>query len=505
MGNIYQESKFKPDIIQGNGKGPAAGLFQWENYNNKSKRWKAMRDHAASLGKDWTDLGAQLDYAYKEMSETEKWMWDSGAHSNYATVSGLDEFKKLTDPSIAAQAFENHFERAGKPVMETRVNKAIEYYNTYSGSQFTGSAPSFGSSTNSTSGNNSGFSLSSMLDNIFGKAISTVASKVAGALGGILKMISGVGDYQENHQTINDGFGGSISGETANGFPYYKQYDDRWANTAYGSSGTIKSAGCGPTAMAMVLKSYGQNVTPVDTAAWSQKNGYRIPGSGTSWAFFDAIGKTAGLTTSQFTGIDQAKQYLAQGVPVIGSMMPGDFTKGGHFLVFSGIKNDQVTVNDPASEDRTKKVWGADHALKQAKQFWAISKDGKGSLGTSDSTNVDNTIDEETVGTGSGIPIYNFTDRKYIDRQYRNISGGATGLNLNNQLAQKMIAILTIIAENTAYDKYIPEIIQALSALGNNMVSMNRNTTPKSKDIQENIDTNMARVISQLDMISQSL
>ena len=508
MGNIYQESKFKPDIIQGNGKGPAAGLFQWENYNNKSKRWKAMRDHAASLGKDWTDLGAQLDYAYKEMSNTEKWMWNSGASSNYASVSGLDEFKKLTDPSIAAQAFENHFERAGKPAMETRVNKAIEYYNTYSGSQFTGSAPSFNSSgSTTTSESSTGFDLSSMLDNIFGKAISTVADKVGGALGGILKLIGGVGDSQENQQTMNAGFGGSITGETANGFPYYKQYDDRWANTAYGSSGTIKSSGCGPTSMAMVLKSYGQNVTPVDTAAWSQKNGYRVEGNGTAWGFFNAIGKTAGLTTSQFSGTDQAKQYLAQGIPVIGSMKPGDFTKGGHFLVFSGINNDQVTVNDPASEDRTKKVWGADHALNQAKQFWAISKDGKGSLGTASSTNSNETAETNTneAGTGSGIPIYNFTDRRYVDRQYRNRVGGASNLGMSDQLAQKMIQLLALIAENTTYNKYLPEIIQALAALGNNIVSINRNSTPKSQDIQQNIDTNMARVISQIDAISQTL
>lgn len=33
---------------------------------------------------------------------------------------------------------------------------------------------------------------------------------------------------------------------------YYNQLDERWADTMYGTSGTIGEAGCGPTAMAIV-------------------------------------------------------------------------------------------------------------------------------------------------------------------------------------------------------------------------------------------------------------
>ena len=130
MGNIHAESNFKPDAIQGNGKGPAAGLFQWENYNTKSKRWKAMSDYAASLGRDWTDPGAQLAYALEEM-KNESWMWKNPSNSSLAHVSSFDEFTKLTDPATAAIAFSNHFERPGKPRNEVRVSAANRYYQKY--------------------------------------------------------------------------------------------------------------------------------------------------------------------------------------------------------------------------------------------------------------------------------------------------------------------------------------------------------------------------------------
>ena len=52
MGNIYQESKFNPSLLQ-NGRGPAAGLFQWENINaynagnkREASRFGVMADRA---------------------------------------------------------------------------------------------------------------------------------------------------------------------------------------------------------------------------------------------------------------------------------------------------------------------------------------------------------------------------------------------------------------------------------------------------------------------------
>lgn len=43
---------------------------------------------------------------------------------------------------------------------------------------------------------------------------------------------------------------------TVNGFPYFSQNDDRWNGIRYGG-GNIGTSGCGPTAAAMIVKSYG--------------------------------------------------------------------------------------------------------------------------------------------------------------------------------------------------------------------------------------------------------
>ena len=53
----------------------------------------------------------------------------------------------------------------------------------------------------------------------------------------------------------------------------------------YGSS-TIKSAGCGPTALAIVISTLtGENVTPQMTAEYAMSHGLYVSGKGTSHSF----------------------------------------------------------------------------------------------------------------------------------------------------------------------------------------------------------------------------
>ena len=534
MGNIYQESNFKPETIQNGGKGPAAGLFQWENYNTQSSRWKAMSDHAASLGKHWTDLGAQLDYANKEMTTTEKWMWTSKpAHSEYYSVKSLDEFKSLTDPVKAAEAFENHFERAGKPAMKTRTEKAIEYYNTYSGSTYTGTSPDFNSSsstgTTSESSSSSGFDLGGIIDKFLSGAFNFVAKKIGGTVGGIISTI--FGGSQENQQTSTNntwatGSSGTaaVSGELANGFPFYTQYDERWASVPYGN-GTIKSSGCGPTSMAMVMQSYGNNVTPVDTSNWSLEHGYRINGQGTSWDFFKAIGNTAGLTTTQFNSKDQVKEYLRDGVPVIASMTPGEFTKGGHFLVLSSLKGDSITVNDPASSERTKKLYNADYVLGQTKQFWAVSKDGKGSINTTGTGSSPMVTTDEAVNniaaSGSGlVRSYDFTKNtrggasEVIDLSgvtntttSRTVSTKSTGNDVNSKL-DKLIELISLIVTNTTNNAVLPSLVELMKQFIQISSAINKNgssNNPRSEDIRNDINQQISAMQAKLERIAQTV
>ena len=193
-----------------------------------------------------------------------------------------------------------------------------------------------------------------------------------------------------------------VQGAMANGFPYYNQSDPAWGSVPYGKEGTISSSGCGPTSMAMVAKSYGANVTPEDTMKWSLNNGHRVYGAGTAWDFFRAYGNSIGVQTEQAgPSSNFMTNKLRSGVPIISSMRKGHFTKGGHFIVLSGIdEQGNILVNDPSSTERTGQKWSPDIVAGESKQMWAISRDGKGSIGTLSQDTADK-IDEQTAMAGN--------------------------------------------------------------------------------------------------------
>ena len=485
----------------------------------------------------------------------------SGVNSS---MNPVDYINKLYDYKIATVG--STFKSSSKSVQNSIANRYAKEKqillgltnlspidpNSTNGTTVTpGTTASSGVSSGFSSGSSStsGFDLGSMLSGIFGGVFKSIGSKIGGTIGSIVSSIFG-GQYsstdsQENQTSSNSygstfsgtSSGGTVTGDMANNFPYYNQSDPKWGSTPYGKSGTISSSGCGPTSMAMVLKSYGTNVTPVDTAAWSQQNGYRVEGSGTAWTFFDAIGKANGLTTNQFLSIPTAKDYLSKNIPVIGSMKPGDFTKGGHFIVFTGYDGNNVVVNDPSSRERSAKTWGADHALSQAKQFWAVSKNGQGSIksgfsnvssssSASENTNAQYNSSSSlgyTAGTGSGLPIIDFTRDEYNDlsrkvpssrKSYSNQSGGASGVTLpviqngsySNmdpktllQFFNQVIALLTSIAQSSGYTPTIVSVLQMMTG------TMNAMNSPKTEDTKNQIDQNIALMMQKLDTISQTL
>ncbi|HJD45828.1 MAG TPA: CHAP domain-containing protein [Candidatus Mediterraneibacter norfolkensis] len=123
LANARAESGVNPASIQGGGAGPAAGAFQWENYNTMSGRFRTLYDRAVEQGKDWTDLKIQLDFVTWELQggdPTTKSLMDR----NYG---GLENFKRADSAAWATEAFEKCFERAGRPNMEKRLQYAEEY------------------------------------------------------------------------------------------------------------------------------------------------------------------------------------------------------------------------------------------------------------------------------------------------------------------------------------------------------------------------------------------
>lgn len=179
--------------------------------------------------------------------------------------------------------------------------------------------------------------------------------------------------------------------ELLNYVPLFIQTDQRWKNIPYGRSGTIGSSGCGPSAMSMVitaLGAYNSNIDlngdgiidPYEAATWSIKNGYRAEGAGTYWSYFKAIGSQVGLEVRE-VGKSQIEAQavldaLTGGQLVIASMGPGVFTKGGHYIVLTGIdKEGKIMVRDSNSVSRSNTTYDfRNPILSQAKRFWIISK-----------------------------------------------------------------------------------------------------------------------------------
>lgn len=273
LGNMYAESGVNPAVIQGNGKGPAAGIVQWENYNSKSARWKAMADYAASRGKDWTDLDSQLNYVMKEMKDPGCTYWNKGetafnaAGANFTT---FDEWSKSSDVPMATKQFEAAFERAGVPAIEKRVNAAAEYYKLYQDKNYTydgsvdssvasttagySSSDSTGTTSDSTSSGTDG--ILSIFSNVLSN--SKIGKALAAFTGGLTSSSSSSADASSSYGTSSSSEGDSSYSGTTGG---------TYSGTAGGDPKKILEA----AASQIGVKETGDNNTPY--GAWYPMNG----------------------------------------------------------------------------------------------------------------------------------------------------------------------------------------------------------------------------------------
>ena len=176
---------------------------------------------------------------------------------------------------------------------------------------------------------------------------------------------------------------------------YYLQGDSQWRSHNYSASGeskTISSSGCGPTSAAMVIATLrpGKDVTPVETAEWSMKHGFKCYNQGTAYGYFQPQLKAYDITCKQMNFDNHYKSTDPKleeevvkllknpGYFVICCMGPGNWTTGGHYVVAWGIDdNNQVYINDPASAgngysgiSRIKAPWGI--FKREVKYFWSV-------------------------------------------------------------------------------------------------------------------------------------
>ena len=165
---------------------------------------------------------------------------------------------------------------------------------------------------------------------------------------------------------------------------YYNQLDSKWANTMYGYSGTIGQAGCGPTALAIIVSTLTDKiVTPVDAANWAVANGHRCEGDGSYHTVIPSGAKYYGLKVEGAKKNEGQKlvDALSEGKLIGALMNPGHFTSYGHFIVLRGVTADgKILVADPSSYTRSEKEWDLSIILNEARgnagasgPFWICS------------------------------------------------------------------------------------------------------------------------------------
>lgn len=169
--------------------------------------------------------------------------------------------------------------------------------------------------------------------------------------------------------------------ETIQGFIYFNQADAAWNDNGY----QIKSSGCGPSAMAVCISSLTNKwVTPVDTTVWAYKNGY-YSSAGASHEMVPALAQQYKLKCHGLgSDVSKVRDALKKKHPVVALMGPGYFTKKGHFIVLVAIDdNDQVTVADVGSRQRTQYKYPLKEVIAQTKSAsaggpcWEIYSDQK--------------------------------------------------------------------------------------------------------------------------------
>jgi len=164
---------------------------------------------------------------------------------------------------------------------------------------------------------------------------------------------------------------------------YWNQMDQRWCDESYGKTQTIGYAGCGPTALAMVVSTLnGATMDPKDMANWAYENGYCCEGDGSYRTLIPEGAAHFGLSVS-CPGRDGAQEVvdaLAGGKLVVAIMGPGHFTTSGYFIVLRGVTAEgKLLVADPVSLTKSQQEWDAEIVFSETSRldaaggpFWVI-------------------------------------------------------------------------------------------------------------------------------------
>ena len=186
-----------------------------------------------------------------------------------------------------------------------------------------------------------------------------------------LDMLDFVLEYPEKQGQV---FAGTIGDVKTGEIPLLLQYDQRWGYGAYGASSVVVS-GCGPACLSMVAAGLtGDNtITPYAVAQYADQEGYYVYGAGTAWSLMSRGAARFGVEGEELPLMkSRMESALREGRPIICVVGPGDFTTSGHFIVITGMRDGQFTVNDPNSTERSNLLWDYETLEPQISNLWAF-------------------------------------------------------------------------------------------------------------------------------------
>ncbi len=159
-------------------------------------------------------------------------------------------------------------------------------------------------------------------------------------------------------------------------YPLLLQWDKRWGYASYGEN-CLGLSGCAPTCISMVALALtgDEEATPDQVAAYAEREGYYMAGTGTLWTFMTEGASHFGIKGRELS-LNKSVIFdeLESGHPIICSMAPGDFTTQGHFIVLIGLRDGKIIVNDPNSKERSCVLWDYDILSAQTKNLWVYNK-----------------------------------------------------------------------------------------------------------------------------------
>lgn len=175
--------------------------------------------------------------------------------------------------------------------------------------------------------------------------------------------------YGDNHLSTD------ISSDvTAGEVPLLLQWDKRWGYRYYGSN-FMGNNGCGPTALCIVYAGLTANTdkSPYDIAMYALDEGLYWAMQGTHRDLMTKGAAHLGLTVEELRKDEAAiREGLQEGRLMIAHVTEGDFTVGGHFIVFVGFDEDgMLQIRDPNSRENTARTWDFARVMEQTTTVWS--------------------------------------------------------------------------------------------------------------------------------------